>query len=93
MSYKGCNSLDMKLYTYAIHAILLQLCKNNYYGTLMQLDWNYHGNVTFHWSIKIWHMALWGFLGENYFIFEILISTIHYDFSFYMVLNYDMWHH
>jgi hypothetical protein len=26
------------------------------------------------------------------FFFEILISTIHYDCSFYMVLNYDTWH-
>jgi hypothetical protein len=36
-------------------------------------------------------MALWGFLGESYFLFEILISTIHYDCSFYMDFNYDTW--
>jgi len=36
-------------------------------------------------------VALWEFLGENYYFFEILIFTIHYDFSFYMVLDYDMW--
>jgi len=24
--------------------------------------------------------------------FEILIFIVHYDYSFYMVLDYDMWH-
>jgi len=32
---------------------------------------------------------LWKILGE--FFFEILISTVHYDCSFIMVLNCDMW--
>jgi len=24
--------------------------------------------------------------------FEILISIVHYDYSFWMLLDYDMWH-
>jgi hypothetical protein len=42
-------------------------------------------------SPKILHVALWGIFSENDFFFEILISTIHYDCSFYMVLYYDTW--
>jgi hypothetical protein len=34
----------MKPYTYVIHATLLQLCKNNYYATLMQLR-NYRDDL------------------------------------------------
>jgi len=50
MSYNGCNSLYVKLYTYAIHAthvIQSQLCKNNYCAILMQLVCNYNGNIIF----------------------------------------------
>jgi hypothetical protein len=32
-------------YTYSTCAIQLQLCKNNYCAILMQLIYNYHGNV------------------------------------------------
>jgi hypothetical protein len=39
------NSLYVKSHTYVTHAIKLQLCKNNYYVTLMQLICDYHGCV------------------------------------------------
>jgi hypothetical protein len=44
-SCRGCNSPYMKPYTCVIHATLLQLYKNNYYATLMQLVCNYHHDV------------------------------------------------
>jgi hypothetical protein len=47
MNYNGCNSLYVKLYTYATHAIQLQLCTNNYHAILMQLVCNYNGKIIF----------------------------------------------
>jgi hypothetical protein len=57
----------------------------------MQLVCNYHDNVPFIDLIKLdtWH---YGDLGVQIIIFEILISTIHYDYSFMMALYFDMWH-
>jgi hypothetical protein len=92
MSCNKCNSPCMKSFTYAICVTRLQLCRNNYHAISLQLQLWYHVDTSFHQSIKIQHMALWKFLVENYFLFEILISTIHYDCSFYMVFYYDMWH-
>jgi hypothetical protein len=37
--------LYVKPYTYAIHVIQLQLCRNNYYAIIMQTFCNYHGNI------------------------------------------------
>jgi hypothetical protein len=37
---------------------------------------------------KTW--ALWGFLSENYLFFEMSISTIQYNYLFYMTLKCDM---
>jgi len=61
----------------------------------MQLVCNYHGNVMlmsfFINSSKfdmLHHCNFW----MKIMIFEILISTIHYDCSFMMVLNCEMWH-
>jgi hypothetical protein len=93
MNCNGCNSPYVKSHTYASCATQLQLFRNNYCATLMQLVCNYHGNVMLmllfiNPSKKI-HVALWGFLGKKYFLFEILIFTIHHDYSFYMVL---LWH-
>ncbi len=45
MSCNGCNPQYVKLYTYVIHAIQLQICRNNYCATLMQLICNYNSNV------------------------------------------------
>jgi hypothetical protein len=50
MSYNGCNSLYVKLYTYATHAtraIQLQLCTNNYYVVQLQLVCKYSGDIIF----------------------------------------------
>jgi hypothetical protein len=83
MSCNECNSSYVKLNTYAIHVTQLQLCKNNCYVTSMSLICNYHGNVVMM-SILIIYQSLtrgiMGILGENYYLFEILISTIHYDY-------------
>jgi hypothetical protein len=89
----------VKPYTYVIYVIQLQLCRNNYCVILMQLVCNYNGNVTLTSffinpsKFDMWQ-ALWQFLGENYCLHlgEILISIIHYDRSFIIVLDYDMWH-
>jgi hypothetical protein len=45
MSYNECNSPYVEPYMYEIHATQLQLCKNNYCATLMQLVCNYCCNV------------------------------------------------
>jgi hypothetical protein len=85
MSWNEYNSLYMKLYTYANQ---LQLCKNNYNANLMQLVCNHHGNVMLMLlfinpsKFNMWHYE--GFWVELFF-FEILISTIHYDYSSYIV--------
>jgi hypothetical protein len=41
---------------------------------------------------KMHHVALWGILGEFVFLIQILILAIHYEHSFKMILDYDMWH-
>jgi hypothetical protein len=44
-NYNRYNSSYMKPYTYAICITHLQLCRNNYCVTLIQLICNYRGNV------------------------------------------------
>jgi hypothetical protein len=78
-----CNLSHVKSCTYAILAIQLQLWRNNYHVTLTQLICNYHGNIM---------LTSHGIMGDfGCFFFKILISTIHYDCSFIMVLNCNMW--
>jgi hypothetical protein len=45
MNYNRCNPPYVKLYTCAIHAIQLWLCKNSCCVILMQLVYNYNGNI------------------------------------------------
>ncbi len=45
MNCNDCNSSHVKPHTYTTHAIQLQLCKNNYHTTPMQLVCNYCCNV------------------------------------------------
>ncbi len=89
-----CNLSYVKSCTYATLATQLQLWRNNYYVTLMQLVCNYYGNVMLT-SFFInpsksntWH---YGGFWMNFF-FLILMSTIHYDCSFIVVLDCDTWH-
>jgi hypothetical protein len=59
----------------------------------MQLPYDYNHNVMLmlflihSLEFNMWHH-------EDFWVifFEILISIVHYDYSFLMVLNYDMWH-
>jgi len=67
-----CNSCN------SISTMKEQLsCNSN--ATNLQLPWQHHSNVTWHYG------GLW----MIYFL--ILISTIHYDHSFIMVLDCDTW--
>jgi hypothetical protein len=72
----------------------ITISKNNYHVIIMQLVYNYM--VMSCWChFSLIHQNLTQ--GINYgkfwvnFFFEILISTVHYDCSFIMVLNCDMW--
>ncbi len=70
----------------------LQLCRNNSFSTTMQLPYDYNHNVMLtsffiHPSkLNTWHQKIF------HDFFEILISIIHYDYLFWMVFDYDMWH-
>jgi len=72
MNCNRCNSLHVKPYTYATYVTQLQLCMKNYCAILMQLVWNFNGNVVLilffiHQSnSETWHC---GFLGEIYILF------------------------
>jgi hypothetical protein len=80
---------------HVICAIQFQLCRNNYYITIMQLLCNYNGNVmlmpfpSIHQNLTHDIMEIFGW---KLLFFEILISTIHYDCLFMMELDCDTWH-
>jgi hypothetical protein len=60
----------------------------------MQLVCNYNGNVMLMLFSSIHKQlthSIMGIFGWKQLFFEILISTIHYDYSFYMVLDCDSW--
>jgi hypothetical protein len=59
----------------------------------MQLLYDYNHNVMLMlFLIHSLEFIMWHY--EDFWVicFEILISIIHYDYSFKMVFNYDMWH-
>jgi hypothetical protein len=66
---------------------------HNSFSITMQLPYDYNHNLMltslFIHSSNITHGTMKTF---GWVYFWILISTIHYDYSFKMVLNYDMWH-
>jgi hypothetical protein len=63
------------------------------YAIIMQLVYNYHGNnmlKLLYINPSIFNMWHYGDFRVK-ISFEILISTIHYHCSFYMVLDCDIW--
>jgi hypothetical protein len=92
-SYNRCNSPYMKPYTYAIHTTHLQLCRNNYFVTLIQLICKYHGNVRLaSFFICPSKFDTWYFEDFWVIFFENIDFHHHYDCSFIMVLDFDTCH-
>jgi hypothetical protein len=92
----GCYQTSCKshnsLYMVQLITIQLQLYRNNFFSITMQLTYDYNHNVMLM-SIFIhpskfntWHYE------KNYDLKNILISIVHHDYSFSMVLDYDTWH-
>ncbi len=75
-----------------VQLITMQLCRNNSFSITMQLSYDYNHNVMLtsfliHPSkLNMWHQKIF------HDFFEILISIVHYDYLFWMVLDYVMWH-
>jgi hypothetical protein len=95
MNSNGCNSPHVKPYTYATCATQLQLCKNNYCVTLMQLICKYHVNImvtsfliyqskfdTWHY-VEFWVKIIFFWNIDRHHPLRLLI---------FMVLNCDIWH-
>jgi hypothetical protein len=59
-----------------------QLCRNNFFSTTMQLPYDYNHNVMMM-SFSFIHQNLTGgIMKKIHDFFEILISIVHYDYSF-----------
>ncbi len=84
--------LQFIIYTMQLTTIQLQLCHNNSFSTTMQLPYDYNHNVMMTSFSSIHQNLTRGTIKIFYDFFEILISIVHYDYSFYMVLDYDTWH-
>jgi hypothetical protein len=41
-------------------------------------------------NTKVHHVSIWGILGENSFITQTFILAIHYENSFYMILDCEI---
>jgi hypothetical protein len=58
----------------------------------MQLPYDYIHNVMLTSFLSIHKTLTCGTMKKICDFFEILISIVHYDYSFKMLLDYDMWH-
>ncbi len=83
--------LQLIVYIVQLIRTQLQLCCNNSFPTTMQFPYDYNHNVTLM-SFFI-HPSNFNIIMKIFCdFFGILISIIHYDYLFQMVLDYDMWH-
>jgi len=85
------QKLQLTIYTMQLITIQLQFCHNNFFQ-LCKLPYDYNHNVTLMSFSSIHQNLTCGTMRIVCDSFEILISIIHYDYSFDMVLDYDMWH-
>jgi hypothetical protein len=87
--------ITINIATFITHntKIQLQLYHNNSFPTIMQFPYDYNHNVMLMSFFIIHQILTCGNMKKfGEFFFEILISIIHYDYSFWMILDYDMWH-
>ncbi len=77
--------------THCIYDANHRICCNNSFPTTMQFSYDYNHNLVLTSFLSIHQNLTHGimnFFGE--FLFEILISIINYDYSFYMI--FKLWH-
>ncbi len=75
----------------AIHYNSITTLSQQFFST-MQLPYDYNHNVMLMSFSSIHQNLTHGTMRIVCDFFEILISIIHYDYSFDMVLDYDTWH-
>jgi hypothetical protein len=75
-------ALQLTIYTVQLITTQLQLCHNNSFSTTMQLPYDYNHNVMLTSLSSIHQILTRGIMRIFCDFFEILISIVHYGYSF-----------